>query len=433
MTIKLFNVLSLVAVGLSVLAAVSAQDVRLAAAAGDKYVISAKAGGVNYTEGRVVIARHEGKSGQLMKGDDIQIGDTVATGTDGRAEILLNPGSYMRVDTETEFSFLSTALDDLKLKLNSGSAIFEVIADDDFKVSVQTPKTLVDLTRSGVYRIDVTADGGAKVSVTKGAAFVGNEKAQVKAGRFATVGDGAAAIAKFDRDERDSLDTWSRDRAKELTKINSGLQRTALRNSLLSSFGQNGWNMYDSFGLWIFDPFRTSWCFMPFGYGWGSPYGFGYGYDFWRIGMPQWIYYTPPPVYRGSPPSTTTTTPTGPLAGTVTPPTRRPPTSPGTERSVPTRGRPENGGTTGRVFTPPYRRIETSERGSGDTVVPRRMDFPRSADSPSMPSGSTPTSSMPTSSGGGSGSSVPIRSAPTPVREASPRDAVPVRGKPTDN
>ena len=427
MTIKLFNVLSLVAIGLLAFAAVSAQDTRLAAAAGDKYVISAKAGGVNYTEGRVVIARHEGKSGQLLKGDDIQIGDTVATGTDGRLEILLNPGSYMRVDRETEFSFISTALDDLKLKLNSGSAIFEVIADDDFKVSVQTPKTLVDLTRSGVYRIDVTADGGAKVSVTKGAAFVGNEKAQVKAGRFATLGNGAVEVAKFDRDERDSLDTWSRDRAKELTKVNAGLQRSVLRNSLLNSFSQNRWNMYDSFGLWIFDPFRTYWCFMPFGYGWGSPYGYGYGYDFWRIGMPQWIYYAPPPVYRRTQPSPTT--PSGPVAGPAAPPTRRAPTSPGTERSAPRRGNPENGSSTGRVFTPPYRRMETNQRGSGDTVVPRRMDFPRSADSPSMPSGSMPTSS----SGGSAGSSAPVRSAPDPVREASPRDVAPTRGRPNNN
>ena len=134
-----------------------------------------------------MIARREGKSGQLLKGDEVQIGDTVATGSDGRAEILLNPGSYMRVDKETEFSFISTALDDLKLKLNSGSAIFEVIADEDFRVSVQSPKTLIELTRSGVYRIDVLADGGVRVSVTKGTAAIGSESTG-KAGRVATIG-----------------------------------------------------------------------------------------------------------------------------------------------------------------------------------------------------------------------------------------------------
>ncbi|MGH9819045.1 MAG: FecR domain-containing protein, partial [Pyrinomonadaceae bacterium] len=201
MTNKLFKALSIAAIGVSIVSTVFGQNSRVVSAAGDKYVISAKAGGVNYTEGRVVIARQEGRSGQLLKGDEVQIGDRVETGADGRAEILLNPGSYMRVDRETAFSFVSTALDDLKIRLNAGSAIFEVIADDDFKVSVKAPKSNIDLIRSGVYRVDVAADGGAKISVWKGTAFVGANKTEVKAGRAATVNGETAIVAKFDRDQ----------------------------------------------------------------------------------------------------------------------------------------------------------------------------------------------------------------------------------------
>ena len=408
MITKLFKVLSLVAIALSVATTLFGQDVKVVSAAGDKFVISAKAGGVNYTEGRVVIARREGKSGQLLKGDEVEIGDTVATGTDGRAEILLNPGSYMRIDKETEFSFISTSLDDLKLKLNSGSAIFEVIADEDFRVSVQSPKSLIELTRSGVYRIDVLADGGVRVSVTKGAALVGSE--QVKAGRAATLGGETVAVAKFDKDQKDALDIWSKDRAKELTKVNAGVQRKALRDSLVNSFSQNRWNMYDSFGLWVFDPFRSFWCFMPFGYGWGSPYGFGYGWDFWRIGMPQWIYYAPPPV-RSWP----TAPPNGPVAGRTAPTSGQPTGAP--------RRRIDNPDGSGRPVTPPYRRMEASDRG-GEGVVPRRVDFPRSVD---------PGSPMPSNTGGSIGPSAPVRAPSAPVRESTPRADPPVRGRPRDN
>ncbi|MDQ3750897.1 MAG: FecR domain-containing protein, partial [Acidobacteriota bacterium] len=86
------------------------------------YVISAKAGGVNFVEGKVAVTRKVGKSGYLLKGDTLEIGDKVSTGADGRAEILLNPGSFVRLAENSSFEFASTSLEDLQLKLNGGSA-----------------------------------------------------------------------------------------------------------------------------------------------------------------------------------------------------------------------------------------------------------------------------------------------------------------------
>ena len=293
-----------------------------------------------------MIARNDGRGGQLIKGDEVQIGEMVATGADGRAEILLNPGSYMRIDKETEFSFGSTSLDDLKIKLNSGSAIFEVIVDSDFRVSVQMPKAHVDLTRSGVYRLYVAKDGMAKISVLKGAAFIGADKIEVKAGREATLVGNEITVAKFSRDQKDDLDVWSKERAKELTKINAGLQSRPLRDTLLNSFNRRGgWNMYNSFGLWIFDPSRSYWCFMPFGYGWGSPYGYGYNWDIWGLGMPNWVYYQPP-VYN--PP------------GSGNPGNKSPGIRP-----------PNNGDTHGRI-KPPFAKIQENERGGASGSVVSR-------------------------------------------------------------
>src|SRR5437763_4486365 len=109
-------------------------------AIGDKYMISARAGGVNYVEGSVTVMRKTGQSGHVIKGDTLEIGDRVSTGADGKAEIMLNPGSYVRLGANSMFAFKTTSLDDLQLRLDAGSAMFEVFASADFKVAVLAPK-----------------------------------------------------------------------------------------------------------------------------------------------------------------------------------------------------------------------------------------------------------------------------------------------------
>lgn len=261
----------------------------------DLYVISAKAGGVNFVEGKVVVAGRNKRSGYLLKGDAVEVGDKVSTGADGKAEILLNPGSYVRLAENSSFEFLTTSLDNLQLRLSSGSAMFEVIAADEFKIVVKTPKTEFSLVTSGVYRVNVLSDGSGEIAVWKGKARVGDfNQTEIKGGREAVVKDGQVAVAKFDRDEKDALEDWSKTRAKDLAKVNSRLQRRDLRGSLISGFGGR-WNMYNSFGLWVYDASFGSYCFLPFGYGWNSPYGYAYGRDLWYFRLPGVIYYSPPP------------------------------------------------------------------------------------------------------------------------------------------
>ncbi|HQY68252.1 MAG TPA: FecR family protein [Pyrinomonadaceae bacterium] len=269
------------------------------AAAGDKYVISAKAGGVNFVEGAVGIVRKAGRSGLLLKRDEILVGDRVSTGSDGKAEILLNPGSYMRIGPNSSFEFTTVSLDDLRIRLDSGSAIFEVFAADEFRVTVNTPKTKVNLMQTGVYRIDVNVDGGAKVAVWEGQAQLGDSTAGIiKKGRQATVTKGVARIAKFDRGERDPFEQWSRNRAKELAKNVAKLRNRGMRNALMASHMNGGWGLYNSFGLWVYDSMFGSSCFLPFGYGWGSPYGWGFGNSIWYYHIPIW---TPPVIVNNTP------------------------------------------------------------------------------------------------------------------------------------
>ncbi|MFN0140967.1 MAG: FecR domain-containing protein [Pyrinomonadaceae bacterium] len=280
-------IIAVMAVGL--VATVSAQRTT----ASDKYLISAEAGGVNYTQGQVSVARVNNTGGVLVMGDEIEVGDRVSTGADGRVEILLNPGSYVRLGANSSMEFKTTSLDDLQIQLDSGSAMFEVFATSEFTVSIFTPQGKVSLIESGVYRFDLAGDGVLSVAVTEGKAILGTTT--VKEGRVATVSGTKVEVAKFDRGKRDDFAEWSRSRAKELAKTSSTLKNRDVRASLLSAFDSRRWNMFSSYGLWVLDPFTRRFCFLPFGYGWNSPYGFGYGADIWWYNLPPIVFNQPPP------------------------------------------------------------------------------------------------------------------------------------------
>jgi hypothetical protein len=380
---------------------VLAQEDKVVSAAGDMYVISAKAGGVNHVEGNVSISRKDGKSEPLLKSDKIEIGDKVSTGADGKTEILLNPGSFVRLGANAEFEFISTDLNDLRLKLLSGSAIFEVYADSEFKVTLDLPDAELVLTKSGVYRIDVLADGSGRISVWKGK-FVMDEE-EVTAGRRVIVkGNSLMNFAKFDRDVKDALDLWSDLRAKEASKINKRLRRDALTQALLGSYNNGAWNMWGTFGVWVFDSFSRRWCFLPFGQGWRSPYGYGYGFNIYNCPLPPIVY---------APPVTTTN-----------------PTAPGTQMTpAQAQIREER---RQRMQTPTFQRFENNQReergggrgsddgNTGTTGNGGGWNNSRDRSETSSPGNSSPTYTP-----------APMPSAPSNPAPAAPIITPPTRGK----
>ena len=289
---------------------VFAQPEDTRAAVRDQYLISAKAGGVNYIEGAVGIARKKGGGGPLLVTDTVDVGDRVSTGNDGKAEILLNPGSFLRLGGNAAFEFKTNGLDDLQLKLDAGSAILEVFATEDFDITVYTPKHKYVLIETGVYRVDVLPEGGSRLEVWKGTARAKGALDVARGGSVLTSSEtGNVTLAKFDRDEQDALDIWSKIRGKELAKATKRLRDRSLRASLMRTFATHGWNVYSSYGLWMYDSLSRRFIFLPFGRGWNSPYGFGYSCYLGWYNLPPVIWYPPIPSSGG----------TGPTAPTVTP------------------------------------------------------------------------------------------------------------------
>ena len=228
-----------------------------------QYVVSAKAGVVNIVEGDVSFERG-GKVDMLLTSDVLRAGDVVRTGRDGRAEILLNPGSYLRLSADSEFTFSDTRLHMLGLKIMKGSAIVEASMIVE-AITVVTPQGEFPIVDGGLYRFNVGADGGSEVIARKGKVQAG--RVTVKEGKKAVIGAGAPVVTSFDKKSEDEFDAWSKERAKIIVAANNKLSNRALRrNSSLSLSGNS----------WVFNPFVGTYTYLPGYWGIYSPYGYGY-------------------------------------------------------------------------------------------------------------------------------------------------------------
>ncbi|MCA1815635.1 MAG: FecR family protein [Acidobacteria bacterium] len=250
----------------------------------DDHLISARAGIVNLVSGDAML-RRAGESVwlTLRVKDELKSGDAVRTGAGARVEVLLNPGSYLRLGDSSEFELTDASLDSLRIKLAKGGAVVEAAGFDDsgFTITVNTPQTQVSVVRAGVYRFDVTPLNTTELRVQKGRALVGGGRVLVKEGMAARVGaSGAVEVAKFDKKDRDALDLWSRDRAEEVARVNRALELRTL-NARLASFAYGNPYFGSSFGgVWLWG--SSCYTFMPFVMGFSSPYGFGYpAWMFW--------------------------------------------------------------------------------------------------------------------------------------------------------
>jgi hypothetical protein len=290
--VKLFSCL---VITLIFAAAINAQDRTLASAVSDRYVISARAGGVNFVRGDVFVAR-SGDKVRLDEGDQVDAGEIVSTGPSGRAEILLNPGSFLRLDSNSSVELKTTSLDDLEIKIHSGNVMFEVFASSRFRVELIAPKGRIFLVESGVYRVSVDTQGTPSVQVWQGLARLGDRAlTRVQKSHAGSITSGVASVAKFDRgDNKNEFVEWSEIRGKELAKTTKRIKDKAMRDSLLSSFNGGRWGFHNSFGLWVRDSRFGRYCFLPFGYDWYSPYGFWYGNSIYWYNLPQIIYQVQP-------------------------------------------------------------------------------------------------------------------------------------------
>ncbi len=248
----------------------------------EQHFISARAGGVNFVAGDVSY-RHGSETNwhRLSTRHNLISGDVIKTGAASQVETLLNPGSYVRMGESSEFEMTDASLDSLRLKLLSGSVIIEATGYEQsvVEITVETPQTHAKIIRSGIYRFNVLPTKVTEVAVRKGRALVGEENLLVKGDHVARVSE-SVSVVKLEK-TKDALDLWSKARASQLAEANRELARRNNDiqglNSALSNMSFDNSSYSQGTGIWVFSLRSNCYTFLPFYYGWNSPYGNGYG------------------------------------------------------------------------------------------------------------------------------------------------------------
>jgi len=269
----------------------------------ERFVISAHAGGINAVTGRATLRAHgNGDWQQLTTKEDLETGDVVRTGLDGRVEMLLNPGSYLRIGENSEIELTDNTLDNLNVHLIRGTAIVEVTGADNTQllINITTPHTRLAIVRRGLYRVNVVPGDATELIVRKGRVMLEPTHTKIKGGDKVVFSDNSFSVAKLKTSDktRDNLEAWSKDRAETLAHANSRIPRRDV-DLFLATTRVDYWltTFAGRPGCWLYLPSGGFYTFFPFSFGWGSPYGSMYATSF--IGGP-WSPYSWQGAYGGS-------------------------------------------------------------------------------------------------------------------------------------
>jgi FecR protein len=238
-----------------------------------QHLISSKAGLVNRTQGKVSIvrkeAKEEGENSEVSSGTQMHDGDKLGTERRSYAEVLLNPGSYLRLNELSEVRALNTNLTEIRFELLKGSMIIEVgEVEKKTPIEIVTPDGSIFINKDGLHRVDTT-DGKTTIAVRQGEAFLGTREElfakrafKVKRGKVTQLTSSSTPVlAKINKDQIDDFDTWSFTRAQTLMASNYSLLS---RRRGIDTMG---------FG-WLYDPFYRSYTYIPRSLSFYSPYGF---------------------------------------------------------------------------------------------------------------------------------------------------------------
>jgi hypothetical protein len=252
-------------------------------------VISARSGVVQYVEGDVTLANEilNPKAGEFPS---LKKNEVLRT-EQGRAEILLTPGVFLRAGENSSIRMVANSLADTQVEFLDGSALVE--CDDllkDNSIAFLHNGIKVSLQKNGLYRFD---SNPARVSVYNGQAVIqaaGGNTITVKGGHQAQL-EGELAVTGFDgKLAEDALYRWSSRRSDYISMANVSAAKQIQDSG--SAWGSNIWAFNPYFGMYTFVPFGGS-MFSPFGYGFYSPfdawnfynaypsyYGYGSGYGY---------------------------------------------------------------------------------------------------------------------------------------------------------
>jgi uncharacterized membrane protein YgcG len=251
----------------------------------------ARPGTLNYLEGQASI---EGRqlSPNSVGNTELQAGQYLST-ANGKAEILLTPGVFLRLGNDSTVQMVSPNLTQVEVKLESGHANVEV--DQLYKqntILIDLKNGQTHLLKPGLYAFDAN-NSTVRVFDGKADVYPGEnlqtdiKPIEVKGSRQIVLTGEPTNPQHFDKDRsQDDLYKWSSLRSEYLGEANVDL---ASEYAGASGF-YPGW-------YWAGGPYGYTWLpgdglfWNPFGYGFYSPYYlYGGGFIYGRYGRGVYPY-----------------------------------------------------------------------------------------------------------------------------------------------
>ena len=265
-------------------------------------LISAKSGLIHYTEGDVRIgdqpaSPNNGTFQSLANAKELITGE-------GRAEMLLGPGQFVRLNENSSVRMVSNRLEATRVELLTGSILVELIdVDKNSPITIGFGSNTVELRKAGLYRMDAAE---SRVRVLDGEAVVRGNGQNLTARKSKEVSMGAVLAENgFDGAIGDEFTRWAQRRAGYVATANISGARDIFANG--QNWSANNWAFNPWYGMYTYVPYRRMsmspfgfnyftpdmafngmfWDFLGggygfygngFGYGYGSPYYNGYGY-----------------------------------------------------------------------------------------------------------------------------------------------------------
>jgi hypothetical protein len=236
--------------------------------------ISARSGMIHYAEGRVLV------DGQLVEPKatefpEVKIDQVLAT-EEGRAEVLLTPGVFLRLSEDSSFRMISNRLSDTSFEVVSGDVLIEVMELlKDNSITVQFKDLTARVSKRGLYRLD--ADKGT-VRVFDGQIILtsGELNLVVRKGKEVAVGDSLQAT-NFNPKDTDPFYRWAARRSEYIATANVSAAQQAGSMGLVAN-GPTSWAYNPNYGMFTYLP-GTGYGYSPFGWAFYSPLTVGNYYN----------------------------------------------------------------------------------------------------------------------------------------------------------
>lgn len=230
---------------------------------------TAMPGTLNYVEGQASIGDQTLNSQEIGTAG-LQNGQVLQTGS-GKAEILLTPGVYLRLGSNSSVKMVSNSLLNTEVMVRQGEAMLEVdelYHENDLRIS--QPGADTRIKKSGLYDFDATS-GAVRVFDGEAVVAADDHNITLKKDRGLELSGAKLKAKGFNKNEvakNDDLYRWSSLRSEYLSEANVNEAQMYYANGW---YGPGWWGPG-----WYWNPWFAGFTFLPGSGYFYNPFGWGF-------------------------------------------------------------------------------------------------------------------------------------------------------------